>query len=237
MCEGGMYALIRTKANSKVGIRCNFNTVDPGRSPPQVFFSGVSEFGLSKLRVGEVVRFEVIGMPSKVIFQSKISGMGSGSICCDLPKSLVSIERRSAARSSTRRNLMAYMKLGIWNPAQNEAGAPPVFDHHHEIFNWIPVFDISIGGVCLRTHFPSVLSSLMAVDSDRNAQLILPMNEPLMIPSTFRWQRRIKNRFVEAGEERYQLDFRIGVEFNHLRDEQLMKIKQFIRQLSVADAI
>ena len=63
------------------------------------------------------------------------------------------------------------------------------------------------------------------------------MADPMVIPVAFRWQKRIKNRHTKDGQERYQQDYRIGVEFLHLNDEQMMKVKHFIRQLTVADAI
>ncbi len=238
MCEGGMYALIRTDNDSKIGIRSNFYMVESHTSPQRVFFNGISEYGLEKLKEGESVRFEVIGMPSKVIFQTRITKkLGIGGIICELPPALISIERRSATRALTHPKLMAYMKLGIWNPSRKSIDAPPVFDHHKEILNWTSVFDISVGGVCLRSHFPSVHSAIIGIEQDRHAQLILPMQDPMITPVHFRWQKKIKNRHSKDGHERYQLDYRIGVEFIHLNDHQMTKIKHFIRQLTVADAI
>lgn len=238
MCEGGMYALIRTEDDSKVGIRSNFYMVDASTTPQKLFFNGISEYGLEKIKEGESVRFEVIGMPSKVIFQANIcKKLGMGGIVCDLPPVLISIERRAATRAPTHPNLMAYVKLGIWKPSRTNIGAPPVFGHHLEVFNWISVFDISIGGVCIRSHFPSLQSSLVGIDDDHDAQLILPMQEPIHIPVNFRWQKKIKNRHTKGGKQRYQLEYRMGLEYIHLGEQQLMIIKNFIRQLSVADAI
>ena len=72
---------------------------------------------------------------------------------------------------------------------------------------------------------------------DEDAQLILPMTPPIAVSTTIRWQRRIKNHHNEMGDDRTHLEFRLGVEFNSLEEDDMMKIKQFIRQLSVAEAI
>ena len=229
-----MLVLIRTKENPKVGIRCNFSSV--GSSG--VLFDGISSMGLKKLAVGDVARFEVIGMPSKVIFQAKIKKLEKGEVYCFVPKSLVSIERRAAARSATQRHIMGYMQLSSWAPnSEGTIGSPPLFDQFGTVKSWVPIFDISIGGVCLYTNFPDLLDHALGGEEDLESKLILPMTAPMVIPSTIRWQRRIKNRVNESGMDRIQMEYRLGVEFNALDEEQLMKIKQFIRQLSVADAI
>lgn len=237
MCDGGMYALIRTKVEAKVGIRCNFSKVVGTESAPLIEFSGISSYGLSKLTVGERVKFEVIGMPSQVIFQTQIQKISHTTIRCPLPKDLITIERRAAARYATTRKLMAYLKLSVWKPSNLDTGAPPTFGPGHDLTLQVPILDISIGGVCLKTNFPSVLKCLEGIKEDSQATLVLPMTEPIALPTLFRWQRRIRNRQPRIDDDRYQLEFRIGVEFAHLNNEQVMRINQFIRQLSIADAI
>lgn len=236
MCEGGMYALIRVDPKSKIGIRSNFHSVS--LEEKSIVFSGISEYGLEKLAPDKIVRFEVIGMPSKVVFQTKIlKTMGAGGVICEFPAALISIERRSAARCTTNHNIMAYMELGLWKPDPDNIDAPPGFFHHRDIYSWIPVLDVSVGGVCLQTHFPSCITAIGDNKEDLNASLILPMQEPLQIPVTFRWQKRIRNRLKGTTNDRYQVDYRVGVEFLSISEEQLVKLKQFIRQLSVSEAI
>jgi hypothetical protein len=63
------------------------------------------------------------------------------------------------------------------------------------------------------------------------------MSAPMPVQAAIRWKRRIKNRFSEDNRERYQLDFRLGIEFLELSEEYQVKIRNYLRQLSVADAI
>lgn len=237
MCENEMLALIRTKDNFKVGIRATFSKLVNGKNGIYIKFSGISKLGLEKLVLNETLRFEILGMPSKVVFQTKARKIDEGVLICPMPKSLISIERRSAARSATVPDVMAYMKLSVWQPEDSNLGGPPLFPQFTHMKNWLPIFDISIGGVCLYTSFPDVLKSTEMGTVDEEATLILPMASPITIPSTVRWQRRIKNTRSEVDDDRTHLEFRLGIEFNSLEEDDVMTIKQFIRQLSVAEAI
>ena len=110
------------------------------------------EYGLEKIEEGKTVRFEVIGMPSKVIFQSRIlKKMGAGGVVCELPPALISIERRAATRANTSPRMMAYMSLGVWNPT-----ATALMLHRYlSITGKYSIgyrLDIS-GGVCLNRTF------------------------------------------------------------------------------------
>ncbi len=232
-----MQVLIRIKKDTKVGIRATFGGVGAAASKTIVKFIEISEFGLQKLSPEQVVRFEVIGMPSKVVFMSKIIETGAGALSIDLPSTLISIERRQNVRYPTTSVKMAYLATSLWRPLLNDVSAPPIFEQFRPISNWLPIFDMSIGGVCVKSHFPSVLNLLSSASDDPKARLILPMSDPIVLPVAFRWQRRIKNRVLEAGRERYQLDFRLGIEFLEVDANSVTKIKQFLRQLSVADAI
>lgn len=237
MCEGRMQALIRTKQQTKVGIRSSFQQINGDREPKTLQFNGISEFGLKKLREGEPVKFEVIGMPTKVVFVARILEKTVDGLICPLPSSLVSIERRQNVRYGTTDAKMAYLKLSFWEPEHEDVAAPPVFEQFYYLASWLPIMDISAGGICVKTHFPSVLEAISQRAQDDEAQLILPMSDLLTIPVAFRWQRRIKNRILDGKRERYQLDFRVGLEFNMVSDYNSLRVKQFLRQLSVADAI
>lgn len=231
-----MLALIRTKADPNVGIRCNFDQVVDSRNS-SVVFSNISEYGLSKLKPDDLVKVEVVGMPSKVIFQTRVDQVNNDSIRCDLPKSLISIERRSSARIQTKSKLMAYMKLSVWEPDILNVGTPPSFPQYNDMHKWVPILDLSTGGACLSTRFPSLLQSIANCDHDPHALLILPMIPAIAVATTFRWHRRVRSRISENKDERYALEFKVGIEFNNLSDEDSLKLKQFIRQLSIADAI
>jgi len=237
MCDGRMQALIRTKDNAKVGIRANFARYDGLKNPPQIIFDKISEFGLQKLEKGTPVKIEVIGMPSKVMFVSTINDKTEEGVLCNLPASLVTIERRQNSRYRVTPSAMAYLSFSLWSPVDDDPSAPPFFDAYRSLAGWIPILDISAGGVCVQSHFPSFINFLETVDLDPKAKLHLPMSAPMPVQAAIRWKRRIKNRIDEDNRERYQLDFRLGIEFLELQEDYQIRIRNYLRQLSVADAI
>ena len=232
-----MQALIRLQNASKLGIRCSFLSVDETATSPMIFFDGISKSGAEKLSPGDVVKFEVIGMPSKIVFATKILEKSAMGLTCSLPGSLVSIERRQNSRYTTTLGKMAYYVPGFWKPGIDDIAAPPCIYSYADLNNWLPVLDISAGGLCIKTHFPSVLTSIGEKTIDDKARLILPMSDPIEMSVEIRWQRRIKNKFSDGDKDRHQLDFRFGIEFSDLDEKDALKIKQFLRQLSLADAI
>lgn len=236
MCQGHMQAIIRTKESSKLSIRAAFAKYETGREP-EIVFDKISNYGLEKLNSGMQIKIEVIGMPSKVMFVTTIKTKSSTAITCSLPLSLVSIERRQNSRFRAIPSAMAYLSFSVWSPEDNDFAAPPFFDVYRNISSWLPLVDISAGGICIQSHFPSFINQLETIDFDPEARLHLPMSTPMPIKAQIRWRRRIKNRIIDDFGERYQLDFRVGVEFAELQDEQRSRIRQYLRQLSLADAI
>ncbi len=237
MCDGQMQVLIRTKENLKVGIRANFTRFDGSKHPPQIVFDKISEFGLQKLEKGIPVKVEVIGMPSKVMFVTTINEKLADSIRCNIPASLVTIERRQNSRYRVLPSSMAYLSFSLWQPQDDDPSAAPFFDAYRGLAAWIPIMDISAGGICVQSHFPSFMNALEAVELDPKARLHLPMSAPIPVQAAIRWRRRIKNRIHDEKRERIQLDFRLGIEFHELQEEFQLKIRNYLRQLSVADAI
>lgn len=236
MCQGRMQALIRTKDNAKLGIRAAFARFEPGQDP-LIVFDKISNFGLEKLSSGMPIKVEVIGMPSKVMFVTEIKVKGPSDISCSLPLSLVSVERRQNARYPVLPMAMSYMSFSLWQPGEHDPASPPFFDAYRSLSSWVPLLDISAGGICIQSHFPSFINQLDKIDLDPNAQLHLPMQNPISVKASIRWRRRIRNRVVDEHGERYQLDFRVGVEFSEMIDENKNRIRQYLRQLSMADAI
>jgi hypothetical protein len=232
-----MQAILRTKDNSKVGIRASFAFFDNAQKVPQIVFDKISVFGLEKLAHGIPVKVEVIGMPSKVMFISTISNKSIDGISCPIPGSLVSIERRQASRYRVTPAAMAFVSFSVWKPEAADVSAPPFFEAFQSMASWVPILDMSNGGACIGTHFPSLINTVDKIDHDPKAHIHLPMSPPIPFQAAIRWKRRIRNRIIEDQEERYQLDFRLGIEFLSLQEDQNVRIRNYLRQLSVVDAI
>ncbi len=236
MCSGHMQVLIRTKESTKLGIRAAFMQLDPIDNP-LVIFDKISDLGLEKLKVGQLIKVEVIGMPSKVIFVTEVKAKGTEQISCSIPTSLVSMERRQNSRFRVVPAAMSFISFSVWQADKEDRGSPPFFDTYLNLAGWIPVVDISVGGVCIQSPFPSFLNHLETIEVDPKARLHLPMSPPMSFQAAIRWKRRIRNRIIEDENERYQSDFRLGIEFGELQDDQRNKIRQYLRQLSMAEAI
>lgn len=231
-----MQVIIRTRENSKLGIRANFASISRDKDSKLVF-DKISVFGMEKVPLSTAIKIEVLGMPTMVTFFAEVQSKDADRIVCALPGVLVSVERRQNSRFKVIPSSMAYMSFSLWQPKDDDLGAPPLFDAYRALAGWVPLLDISAGGVCLSSHFPSFINNLENVQLDPAAYLHLPMQIPLPIKAAIRWKRRIRNRLVDADAERYQLDFRIGVEFVDLIDEHKARIRNYLRQLSVAEAI
>lgn len=237
MCEGGMNGIIRPESQQNLGIRTSFHMVETSFREPVIFMTDISDKGLQVLNDGITVQIEVVGMPTRVMFRTKIVKKVPGGIVINMPSSLVSIERRRNARYRIVPRYMGYLQFSDWEAEKDDVAAPPVFEQRESLASWCPLSDLSIGGACVRTQFPSVLGIVQPNAADLHAKLILPMVKPIGVEVTFRWQKRIRNRIRVNDEERYRLDFLFGVEFSNLDEAAFLKIRQFLRQLSLADAV
>ena len=95
MCNGGMQVVIREESSGKVGIRGSFFQLRDAKNTKIIYFNNVSSHGRAKLKKGDIVKIEVIGMPSQVVFRTKVVTIVNDGIVCVLPKSLISVERRA----------------------------------------------------------------------------------------------------------------------------------------------
>jgi HK97 family phage prohead protease len=155
-----------------------------------------------------------------------------------LPTSLVSIERRKNARYTCTENLMAFLDLSIWKPHVEDVTAPPFYLHQKEVSGFLNVADVSFGGVCAVARFPSVNQTLKRGLMDDKAKLILPMQAPIDVSIEIRWAKRIKEHVAAtAADNSFLRSYRFGLEFTGHTDQMRMSIRQFIQQLSQADAI
>ena len=237
MCSAGLNCLVRTNESYNLGIRATFKRMDVLDNQEVLLLSEISQKGLEIVEAAGVVRVEVMGMPSRVMFDTKVIRRTEEGLVVAIPASLLSIERRQSARYNTLQTHMAYVKLSIWQPTARDIAAPPVFDLYQDLASWCPIVDVSIGGLCIQTHFPSILSHIESDKIDPKAQMIFPMINAVDVPVQFRWQKRTLNRVVDKGMEKNQLQFRFGIQFVDPDPRVVKLLRQFMRQLSMAEAI
>lgn len=238
MCDGSMQVLMRHRDSGNVTIRGAFHKLGKFRQNNAILLNKMSEAGLSKLDIGMPIKIEVLGMASQLTFQTLVIEKMPSGIVCAMPRSLISTERRTNARFRTTNDLTAFMSFSFWKAQQQDLASQPYFSAYGGIAHWISVADISAGGVCLVTRFPAFLNASEGLSETFDCALHIPMAIPLKMTGVIRWRRKIRNRVeLEGGGERFQLEYRIGLEFAVVGEEEQQKIRQYMRQLTVAEAI
>lgn len=237
MCSAGMHALLRTNEDANLGIRAVFHLIDESNGQNVLYLNGISEKGRRKLESSKIVRVEVLGMPTRVMFDAAIVRHYGEGIGIAVPDSIVSVERRQNTRYQTLPRQMAYLVLSSWQAEDEDWAAPPVIPIAESMASWLPLADISMGGMCVLTHFPAALTAAAPTTIDENARLIFPMIGPVPVKVQIRWQKRTIDRKIVGDREHSQRQFRFGIEFVDPDENVKLKVRQFMRQLSMADAI
>lgn len=204
---------------------------------PSMRISNISEKGIAHIAGKPKVQIEFVMMSTKVVFVSSIIAREQNSLLITLPTSLVSIERRKNARYGCTEDLMAFLDLSVWKPHLEDVTAPPFYLHQRSVSSYLHVSDVSFGGLCAVARFPAVNQTLKRGLIDDRAKLVLPMQAPVEVGVEVRWAKRIKEHVVGAGDQTYMRSYRFGVEFTGHTDLMRISIRQFIQQLSQADAI
>ena len=237
ICAENLQVLLRREDQKKVAVRGNAEAIRDGDNPPALLISDISDKGLRHLKNPGVVRVEFAGMSNKVVFRTKVIKQEFDTVYVVKPTSLFSIERRANARHAVNERLLSFVQLERWQPRMTEVTSPPMLSPYLDISNWLGLGDISEGGFCAVTRFPSVLASISQGDVDQNAKLILPMQPPIDSPVEVRWVRRIQEKMDLEGTTRHKQFFRIGLQFSEFSDELMVGVKQYIHQVSMVDAI
>lgn len=232
-----MNIIMKLSDESPTGIRGTLKAVESVEGRWVIHIGQISAKGLMKLEGARNVKVEVLGMPSRVMFVSRVLQRTASSATMSLPRQLISIERRQNTRYPTTLNHMAFFQLNDWNAREEDLAAPPVYQQGFASGSWIGLADLSLGGACLLTHFRSVLTYLDSADEVVEGKIIFPMAHPIEAKVHVRWQKKTVNRIVENGIERARLEYRFGIEFGSMDEEVTLKVRQFMRRLSMAQAI
>ncbi len=219
------------------GVRGRLKLVEEISSKDYLFIDQVSAKGLALLSDKKSIKIEVLGMPSRVVFMASISEAIPGGLRLSLPRQITSIERRQNTRYQTTPNQMAYLKLNGWQPNPTDIASPLVIAPFEHLANWISIADVSAGGACVFTHFYGVIAALEQRENPVSGEIVLPMMAAIEVKFDVKWKKRTVNRLIEGGRELGRLEFRFGIEFAEMQENVELKIRQFMRQLSMAQAI
>jgi len=203
----------------------------------QICFTDISEKGSKALESAQQVQVEIVGTSPQILFNTELDKMDNGRIWIPEPKELLSYNRRSNARFSTTEKASSFISLGCWSPHQKDITAPPCYVPFISMGSWIRIADLSEGGFCGVSRFPSVIEATQQGRIDKNAKIIFPLHSPLAAPIEIRWVRKIKENSHDEDEELCQRFYKFGAEFVEPSEELTLAVKQFIRQLSISEAI
>lgn len=237
MCNAHMSIIMKTDSRKTTGVRGQLTHVADVDGKEFIFVTDVSERGKSLLKGEKSVKVEVQGMPSRVVFLSKIQKRTDMGIRLDLPKKIVSVERRQNARLPMATNYTAYLRTKGWTPKVHDLAAPPLITPFEHLASLIALADISVGGACIMSHFPAATFAIEGWSNPIEGSLILPMNAPIDLKFNIRWKKKTTNRVIDDGLERARLEFRLGIEFEEPTEDLVIKLRAFMRQLSLAQAI
>lgn len=238
ICQASLQVIVRVEGSTAVAVKGRAATLIVDSETPGLRISNISEKGVSHLGNKSRVQVEFIMMSTKVVFLSTILTREQSSIIVNLPTALLSIERRKNARYACSEDLTAFLDLSLWKPDADDPTAPPFFAHQRDLASYIPIADVSFGGLCAVTRFPAVNSVLRRGLIDDRARLILPMQDPIEVGVEIRWFKRIKEH-VKGHEDSqaFMRFYRFGVEFVTQTDATRVAVRQFIQQVSQAGAI
>lgn len=240
ICQASLPVIVRGAGSTAVSVKgraATIMTYGPNNLPV-MRISNVSERGIAHLLAAQKVQVEFVMMATKVAFVSQIQGREEQSILVGVPQTLVSIERRKNARYNCIDELRAFINLSCWQPDIDDLTAPPFYPHYKDIAGYIPISDLSFGGFCAVTRFPSSSMTVRRGLIDDKSQLILPMIGTFNVGTEIRWIKRIKEHHKDPdGKENFKRFFKFGVEFVSQTEEVKLGIRQFITKLSQAGAI
>lgn len=230
--------MVRTAGDTGVSVKGRAASLVLDSVHPSMRISNISEKGIAHISATAKIQIEFVMMSTKVVFVSNIIAREQNSLLVTLPLSLVSIERRKNARYACTEDLMAFLDLSVWKPHLEDVTAPPFYAHHRETAGYLSISDVSFGGMCAVARFPSVNQTLRRGVMDDRARLILPMQAPIEVGIEVRWAKRIKEHMDGASEDQTVVrSYRFGIEFTSQSDQLRISIRQFIQQLSKANAI
>lgn len=239
ICQSNIQVLIRSEVNSTTVIKASAKKLISTSSSSHddkkllVRLSEISENGIDYLSGKHFVQLEFALISNKLVCSSRIYKIKNDEILVELPKSLTSIERRANMRFKTKPEICAYVELSKWKISPKDLPAKPYFESHQHLAAQILVCDISIGGLCLKTFFPSTTAIVSKDLLDENAKITFPLKPQLKVGLNIRWVKKI-NEHIKISDTKNQVKtfYLVGCQFTEETNEAINnEVKLFIRQI------
>lgn len=238
ICQANLPVILRQMSDSSIAVKGRAVSLSPESNSYGLRISNISEMGIQHLiRPDAKIQVEFVMMSTKVLFVSQIISSDSQSVVLSMPSVLVSVERRKNARYSTTDEHQALVQFSVWKADGNDMTAPPVFFPESQLASFIQIADLSYGGMCVVTRFPSLNTVLRRGLIDEKAKIILPLAEPFEVSLEVRWVKRIKEHIAENESKQIVRSYRFGLEFVKQPENVKIAIHQFIQKVSQSGAI
>lgn len=229
--------IIRPLEEKKLGIKFRFGRTRFDEKPFAVQLIDISDFGLSRLQDANRLKIEVFGQQKRISFECQILKIGNRSLWIALPKAVIESERRTRERFLTDIENMIFFNPKSWMVDGNDIAAPPIFGIYQPLASWTPVADVSFGGVCIETRFPSLLNWIEANPDCEQSEIIMPMIGPCSVVTELRWTKRIRERVKTEDTSSFAIQkYRFGLKFIDPTPEFEGQIADFINKLKINEA-
>lgn len=240
ICQSRLYVFLRSDPSSSVVVKGraeslqNFEGED-GKEISGFLVSELSEKGMKHLLSKEKMQIEFVMTSAKIICLGYILRIRKGQVIFSLPTSVASVERRENVRYKTTTTMTGFVKLSLWQPNPSDYLSAPIFPHHKNISGLLPLVDIGLGGICIKSIFPSPAQFIEKDKIDSEAEFFLPMNKPFILPIQFRWVKLIREHLHEDQNRNIPFSYHLfGCQFMKQSSE---KFEKFIRQIIESEAI
>ena len=237
ICQSRIQVLIRLETNSTTAIKAYANkiiskTSDSDEKQLTIVLNNISDNGIKYLKGKKIIQLEFALISNKLICSSRIRQLNDDELMVELPKSLTSIERRANARFKTKAEACAFVQLSKWKTSSKDLLATPYFEKHRGLATQIFVSDISVGGLCLKTFFPSITTKLDKDLVDENAKINFPLRNQIQVGLSIRWIKRINEHIKVTSSRNYIKTFYlIGCQFTDESEELISEVKKFIKRI------
>ena len=229
--------IIRPFEDKKLGVKFRFGRTKFREKPYGLQFIGISDYGLTRLSEHRKLKIEIFGRSKRITFDCQLLKVLPHAIWVSVPTAVIEAERRDRQRFQTDIQNIAYFNPKSWVVDGNDIAAPPVFGLYQSQASWATISDISYGGICVETRFPSLLNWLDCHPICDESELVLPMKEPLLVPTELRWSKRIRERVSEDRKSNLSIQkYRFGLMFLQPTNAALEAVSDFIKTLELNKA-
>lgn len=234
--QAKVHVLVRTMSGKAVTIKAVLaKTVSSDANKHYIVLSGISPAGAKALVVGTAVGIDVIGLKHRLYFETVVTTNKEAFVAAPMPAAIIMVERRGAERHPVRADSMCFVGLKHLEALdQDDHIIMPFFPPYCGLAMRLPVADISPNGLCFKTRFEDTMKWQQLDPKGLGILVHLPRQAPVETKARVCWQRITKTPNAEGRVIPYLL---VGLQFGQLEDHELVKIKRYIRDMTIKEAI